>query len=42
MLDSGQVARSAVAFLELAQGGGIVEFSHIVFLSFAEVFGWFK
>ena len=42
MLDSGRVARRVVAVLELAQDGGIVEFSHIVFLSFAEVFGWFK
>ena len=34
VLDSGRVARGAVAFLELAQDGGIAEFSHIVFLSF--------
>ena len=42
MLDSGQVARGAVAFLELAQDGGIAEFRHIVFLSFVLVIGLMK
>ena len=39
VFDSGRVARRVVAFLELAQDGGIAEFSHIVFLSFVLVIG---
>ena len=39
MLDSGRVARGVVAFLELAEDGGIAKFSHIVFLSFVLVLG---
>ena len=42
MFDVSGVARGIVAFLELAQDGGIAEFSPIVFLSVVLVIGRIK